>query len=843
MAAMLCLGVAAYGQSLSGRVVSPEKEGLEGVNVVVTDDSGHVVCYAITGEDGTFSLDVPKGAVPKTVKASYMGYKTLTMPFSSLTDGMAIEMARGKYQLREVTVKAPRIIAHGDTLTYSVAQFRHGQDRSIADVIAKMPGLEVGQNGQISYQGMAINKFYIEGLDLMGSQYGVADKNIPAGKVRSVQVLQNHQPVKSLRGVSFSEQAALNLVLENDAKDVWSGVADAGLCYGDGILYDCRLMGMRFGRKSQALMVYKNNNAGDDISTEISSLATQTTLNDIENERGLTSLMSVGAPNISSTRYTFNHSHLMATNWLWKTGKDATLRLQGSGFLDKENLGSYSSTTYLTIPGTPIVVEQQEADNTASRWKVNAEYQLNGNKTYVKNNLRAYADFDKSKGTMDYDGIRTEMSVKPRKQNVTNEFNMSHTTAKGNVYEVKTLWNYVNLPGKLLTIDRGTEDVALRYWSFYNALKYTIKIGKIYLNNEVGIDYDYQGIGLTMDGGDKQSRGFHLTQVYYEPSITYMRGSHRFRGSARLKYVRQSYCGTAVSHVWADPRISWLWQVTPRSDISAAINYGNTPLMLRDIYDLPIYTDYRNIMVNRGQNGARHRLYVAIGYKFTDPVKGLFFNVRPYYGVTRGNVLYSSSMDGDVVVMTASDKDHTSTNYGLSARLSQSFSWAGLFFGIGGRYNVNRYGLLIGDNVGNARMTTTSVTFNYSARPVKQVSIEGESDMTYYKQNGSAGNNIVQGHGVIDWKHSLDVYVFPSGKWMVGLKNELFHNNERSYGVNYYCDAVASYKTKRWELSLSINNLFDTSQMNRRMIGETMETYTVTTLRPREFIVKYSVDL
>lgn len=67
--------------------------------------------------------------------------------------------------LKEVKVSAQRLLRSGDTLTYSVSSFRQGQDRSLADVITKMPGLEVKANGQIEYQGKAISKFYIEGLD------------------------------------------------------------------------------------------------------------------------------------------------------------------------------------------------------------------------------------------------------------------------------------------------------------------------------------------------------------------------------------------------------------------------------------------------------------------------------------------------------------------------------------------------------------------------------------------------------------------------------------------------------------------------------------------------------
>ena len=60
--------------------------------------------------------------------------------------------------LREVKVRPQKIRNSGDTLTYSVVAFRHGQELSIADVIAKMPGLEVQPNGAIKYQGKNINK-------------------------------------------------------------------------------------------------------------------------------------------------------------------------------------------------------------------------------------------------------------------------------------------------------------------------------------------------------------------------------------------------------------------------------------------------------------------------------------------------------------------------------------------------------------------------------------------------------------------------------------------------------------------------------------------------------------
>lgn len=119
-----------------------------------------------------------------------------------------------------------------------------------------MPGMEVGKDGSITYQGKSINKFYIEGMDLMGSKYGVASNNIDAGKVKKVQVMENHQPVKTLKDVVFSDQAALNIVLDEKVKDMWQGelslAGGATLQGKTDALYDSRALAMLFRARCRA---------------------------------------------------------------------------------------------------------------------------------------------------------------------------------------------------------------------------------------------------------------------------------------------------------------------------------------------------------------------------------------------------------------------------------------------------------------------------------------------------------------------------------------------------------------------------------------------------------------
>lgn len=89
-----------------------------------------------------------------------------------------------------------------------------------------MPGIAINEDGSIEYQGKKINKFYIEGMDLLGGKYTQASENIDVDKVKKIQVFERHQPIKALKNTNFSEQAALNIVLGDSAKNVWTHTID-----------------------------------------------------------------------------------------------------------------------------------------------------------------------------------------------------------------------------------------------------------------------------------------------------------------------------------------------------------------------------------------------------------------------------------------------------------------------------------------------------------------------------------------------------------------------------------------------------------------------------------------
>ena len=192
-------------------------------------------------------------------------------------------------------------------------------------------------------------------------------------------------------------------------------------------------------------------------------------------------------------------------------------------------------------------------------------------------------------------------------------------------------------------------------------------------------------------------------------------------------------------------------------------------------------------------------------------MSGLFFNIRPTYNRMSGNILYESAMNGNIYTTTATDKEYAMQTIGVSSRVSKSFGWAKTLVGLGASHMVTDYCMLVSGIVNDARMNTTSVSFNYSLRPARFLSVEGKSNVNIYKQKNLTAPEL-SSDPTTDWEHFLKLYVFPAKGWMLSVKNELFHTNDKSIGVNHFLDLAIGYKAKRWKFSVTTNNLFDASE-------------------------------
>lgn len=252
--------IAAQAQEYTGHVADKEDGApVAGAIVTARDSLGKPLGYTTTSASGDFVLRPRGDGTTVQLDFSTMGYRRQSVPANA--GRMLVLLTPETTDIREVTIRAPRLSFRGDTVSYNVSRFTEAQDRSIADVLRKMPGIEVAKSGEIRYNGQPINNFYIEGLDMLDGRYKQATNNIAPQDVASVEVMENHQPIKALKDIVFSDRAAINLRLKPHAKARWTGTLRGGAGWSPA-LWNGALFAMRIGARGQSMVNLKTDNTG-----------------------------------------------------------------------------------------------------------------------------------------------------------------------------------------------------------------------------------------------------------------------------------------------------------------------------------------------------------------------------------------------------------------------------------------------------------------------------------------------------------------------------------------------------------------------------------------------------
>lgn len=834
----------ATSQTYKGKVVNENGKPLRSASVVLLADGGRTtLSFTRTAGDGSFAISEKDNGGKRAVSMmfSYIGYARDTIRIKDFRQGQTVVLHEKSVMIKEVKVRAPRVTQRGDTLSFLVKSFKQKQDRSIADVIKKMPGLQVGDDGTITYQGKRINKFYIEGLDLLGSKYSQASENISADKVKSVQVYERHQPVKLLRDVTFSDQAALNIVLTDDARNVWQGLADIGagtkVQGGAGALGDGRIMAMMFSRKMQSISMYKYNNTGKDVMKEVHDR--QAIENDAPVENSILGGITMPAPSLDQTRTTFNNSNLLATNWLFKTSKGDDLRLQVSGLLDKTTQSQTTQTVYTDLAGGNAIVEDVDAAQHTSEISAELKYEKNRDDIYLVNTLKGYADFNRSTATTMLNGMEMYENVKPRKRYVQDSFTMSKRLKNKRLFSLSAYFSYNNLPGSLLLSDSTMERLGMQSFYWGAETYFSHRAGRFNFRYSLSTNGKSQQLSINntmVDGKDK----YDESDTRLTPQANYSLGSFKLTASVPLVWLLRRLNSDTRNDFLLEPSLKASFSPTARWDFSASYSYSYNPLDVSLSGSLPIFTDYITMRQGAGRlsKTMSHVLNGQVSYKNT--IKGQFATLSVAWNNMFDNILYSSEMVDDVYKSYATDKTSDSHVLSVFARLAQSFRWSRLNIGVTAYYAGSDYDLLVSDVVTPFKMDNLVVSADISLQPAEWLSFEAYSSYTMSGlKNKSNGEHLMP--TLNSFNHGIKAFLMP-GYWQIEWDNEIYHSNDKSVSFNYFSDISVSYRRKTYEIGLTLNNIFGNNTYSRQTINTTVCRYQVMQLRPRSVMARISFN-
>ncbi|MBQ9172942.1 MAG: carboxypeptidase-like regulatory domain-containing protein [Bacteroidales bacterium] len=223
------MGLDSFCQNITGKVLdSSDESPLPGVIVKTVDKTGKILSYSASDKDGAFSIALKDGACK--LVASLIGYTEsyIDAPFA---ESVVFHLDPSVTRLQESVIEAKKVVMSGDTTRYSVTALKTRDDFVLGDLLKRIPGIDVSNGGAITVDGKALGKFYVDGRDILGSNYNLATDGLSIDAVKSLEVIRNHQPMKMLQGIKEGEDAAINVLLSDSAKGRvnWKGRLSAGV--------------------------------------------------------------------------------------------------------------------------------------------------------------------------------------------------------------------------------------------------------------------------------------------------------------------------------------------------------------------------------------------------------------------------------------------------------------------------------------------------------------------------------------------------------------------------------------------------------------------------------------
>ncbi|MBT8393710.1 MAG: carboxypeptidase-like regulatory domain-containing protein [Bacteroidia bacterium] len=228
----MCLVSSTVAQvELTGFVKDSIGNPLELANVIaLNQNTSKLEAFGTTNNSGKYSLTLSKNETYR-LQVSYIGMKTFEEIITSKEEDLSRDFTLEFYNILdavELTYEMP-VTIQGDTLIYNADSFKNGSERKLEDVLEKLPGVEINEEGQVEVEGNVVNKVMVNGKDFFDGDSKLATKNIPSNAVDKIQVLRNYAEVGQLRSVTNNQNnVALNIKLKEGKENFWFGNVTAG---------------------------------------------------------------------------------------------------------------------------------------------------------------------------------------------------------------------------------------------------------------------------------------------------------------------------------------------------------------------------------------------------------------------------------------------------------------------------------------------------------------------------------------------------------------------------------------------------------------------------------------
>ncbi len=855
--------VSALGQSIhiNGSVSDSGGNKIHNATVTLFDSQDKVLFYKFSGADGKFTFHFPDSTkFQKIVKLeiNLFGYKKISADF--LRENYDFILEEKVNELDEIKIIS-RVTNKGDTTAYNVQAFKSPEDRSIGDVISRLPGMSVAEDGTIKYRNKELKGLYIHGDDLMQERYGLATKAITHDKIKSIQVIERFQPVRVLKNKVFTDDVAINLILNDENALKMSGSAMLGV--GIPNLLDIGANSMLFNAKTKTINLAKYNNAGESYPVAV--------------PRDILSDATVGNPDVPDKYFNRNRSGIISANYLRNLRDTLQLKVH-SQFITDNRLIDYSSVdkNYLVEGDTITFIENQLVNRKPRLFTSSLSFERNKASKYLKNVANLKLGVENNVGNLEFNESAFDQNLRVKNVYIGNDFHWIPVTKNRNTYNLKWNTSYQKRPQNL-GVYTGIDSLTLNGGASYNAvfqnvekasfknqllLEYFVndkkKLKKSFLSGVLS-EFETLSSAITLEQNDgslnfyKDDVGnnlnWHLNRQYV--SANFQIEDTKFRVNLQLPIIHQKIRFKQVDYdmdekltkLFFNPSLTFRYFLNSNNYINAFYFLTNNFGTINNVYRGLVLTNFRGLNSNTGniQESQVHRM--GLSYTYRDAISMLDCTIGANYSIYETNTTYAKEYQDNIVktVLLPYANKFTVSQYEIS--FSKYIDLLRTKFELTSMHKIYQSNQFVNEIFLPYVNKNLAVNLKGGIRWLNYVSLNyiGSANWFWGGQSDKGGASASDTRFSI-YNHQYSIVAIPKENFnlVLQLRQQQNHSEGLARSSYIFTDLKMKYNIHkiRTELEGEVNNIFDVSRFESYSLLANQFHSTNYQLRGRMFLIK-----
>ena len=267
---LLLVSIASFAQErlVSGAIIDRDtKDPVEQVTVQLLKTDSTYVTGAISNEKGLFQLNAPENG-KYLLKITSVGYKPTVkrvvieqdknLALGNVVVGADAIMLKGAV----VTAMAQKVTLKEDTFVYNSAAYRTPEGSVVEELVKRLPGAEVSDDGTIKINGKEVKKILVDGKEFMTGDTKTALKNLPTSIIDKIKAYDEKSDLSKVTGIDDGEeQTVLDFNVKKGMNKGLMSNIDLGI--GNKDRYSARGMGGYFNSNNRFMLFGNANNTSD----------------------------------------------------------------------------------------------------------------------------------------------------------------------------------------------------------------------------------------------------------------------------------------------------------------------------------------------------------------------------------------------------------------------------------------------------------------------------------------------------------------------------------------------------------------------------------------------------